>query len=122
MPPTAAMAVQAIIGPTQPVAVPAQGARATEPGQSQSRRSQGGLRGGMRLQAMRVAVATHALGRDLPVRPEAPLPTDHAGHLDPKAFGGQTLRGPDSIAATTRSRRSTARAEGMTLSSCKLIQ
>ena len=48
--------------------------------------------GGLRLQTLRVAVATHGLGRDLPVLSEALMPTDHAGGPDTEAFGCLTPR------------------------------
>ena len=48
--------------------------------------------GRLRFQTLRVAVAAHGLGRDLPVLTEALVPTDHAGRPDPEAFGRLTPR------------------------------
>jgi hypothetical protein len=50
-------------------------------------------KGGLRFQTLRVAVAAHGFGRDLPVLPEALVPRDRAGRPDPEAFGRLTPRG-----------------------------
>ncbi|GMA74410.1 hypothetical protein GCM10025880_08270 [Methylorubrum aminovorans] len=48
--------------------------------------------GGLRFQTLRVAVAAHELGRDLPVPSEALMPTDRADRPDTEAFGRLTPR------------------------------
>ena len=48
--------------------------------------------GRLRFQALRVAVAAHRLGRNLPVLPVAFVPPDRAGCSDTEAFGRLTPR------------------------------
>ena len=71
----------------------------------------------VRLDGWRAVIPARQLGCDPPLLPEGIVPADRAGRADAEPLGRLTTDVPVSMAAMTRSRRSTDKADGMRLSS-----
>src|SRR5215204_5390128 len=70
----------------------------------------------MRLDGARAVIPTRRLGGDPALLPEVIVPADRAGRADAEPLGRLQRDVPVSMAAMTRSRRSTDKADGMRLS------